>query len=371
MKARPSRPLHSSGFTLVEILVSIAILTIILVALAQMFTGAGISISNGGKRLDADGQARMFFDRLATDLAGMSKRPDIDFLFSKQAGNDRCFFYSESPAYLASTTPSGTQGTASLIGYQINSSYQLERLGYGLNWDQASATAGSMNFLAFPTNNLYTPAPSSTINDGNSGLWSTVIATDGITTNYHVMADMVFRFEYCFLLKDGTYSINPVETASPSAWPTTATFNGSTFAPTFFVSNSGPPTQSSDYNQKYIVGSRWWDSTNNRAFICLNPTGSAAVWRPLGWDDVAGVVVTIALLDDNSRKIVTTAGLTTAAGQLPDPVGDTADLLASPPLLMAAIWQGKVTAGIGLPVAAASQVRIYQRCIYLNNDTNL
>jgi prepilin-type N-terminal cleavage/methylation domain-containing protein len=363
MRTSPRRFFDRRGFTLVEILVAVAILVILMTALSQILNVAAQLVGTGTKHLNADGEARLTFDRMASDLAAMPKRPDIDYYFSKTLsnGSDRFFFYSEGPGTIASTYI--TQNSASLIGYEINSSYQLQRLGYGLNWDQASGNATplySLTQLTFPgtaTYPLYRPDPASTINDVAGSGWGSIVAST-TSTNYHVLADMVFRLTYCFLLKDGTYSIKPVYASATSV--------------------ANPPTVTSDASSNFTAGSLWWDTQYNRAYICVNPTTGAAVWRPLGWDDVAGVVVTMALLDGNSRVIVSKMSKTMAAtaALFTDPVGNNTDLQATPPILPATAWQTTMNgAGFvgatGLPATVAAQIRIYQRCIYLNNLTNL
>jgi hypothetical protein len=82
--------------------------------------------------------------------------------------------------------------------------------------------------------------------------------------------------------------------------------------------------------------------------------------------------VALAILDNGSRKFVTNASQMDFA--LPDPT--TQDLTTTPPnppKLMAQTWNAAVNSTnfaskSGIPQAAASQVRIYQRTFYLNNN---
>jgi len=39
------------------------------------------------------------------------------------------------------------------------------------------------------------------------------------------------------------------------------------------------PTVNDDSTLGYAKGSRWYDITNNREYVCLNPTTTAAVWK--------------------------------------------------------------------------------------------
>jgi hypothetical protein len=95
--------------------------------------------------------------------------------------------------------------------------------------------------------------------------------------------------------------------------------------------------------------------------------------------DVRAVVVAIAILDTNSRKVVSNGQLNTISGLLQDPTEDAntvTGLQTQPPKLMNDIWQSTIdgTAGIpfftraNIPKTVASQVRVYQRFFYLNNQ---
>ena len=355
----------TSGFTILELLVSAAVFTMLAVLIAQLTISATAVSTSGTKRMDADSQARLIFDRMANDFAKMVKRPDADCIFAKQPGNDAMFFYSEAPAYAASSLGSTTKNTVALVGYRINtnsSKYQppnyaagypvLERLGEMLAWDGTTsndATAaqdntgpGGMVFFAYPAGSA-TPDPASTL-DGN---WANTIGTasnhyaDGTDKDYHVLSDTVYRMEISFLLTDGTVSTMPVTN------PSTTTNN---------LAASAAPTVAADRSAGYSAGSRWLNTTTGRGYICTDATTGAAVWNPIGVQDVSAIIVAIALLDNTSRKIV--VRYDSMATALPDAVGSTP---------IAKTWMsGNYLTGSGIPQAAASQLRIYQRTFYLN-----
>ncbi len=90
----------------------------------------------------------------------------------------------------------------------------------------------------------------------------------------------------------------------------------------------------------------------------------------LGTSDIQAIVVTMAILDVNSRKIVSTANLQTLAGDLLDPTD--ADLTSTPPKLMAQTWDAALvnTTFTGVMKNAASNVHIYQRTFYLGPFLN-
>ena len=69
----------ASGFTLVELLVSMVVLVIIVFMFAQLMTSATAITRTGNKHIDTDTQARVVFDRMALDFAQMLKRTDVDY----------------------------------------------------------------------------------------------------------------------------------------------------------------------------------------------------------------------------------------------------------------------------------------------------
>ena len=115
METRPqSAPASrmSHAFTLIEMLVSIAVLTLMILLVTQLVNSATNVTISANKHMDADSQARMVFDRLADDLAAMPKRSDVDFFFSKVDGggqhgnNDQLYFYSGVPGLFTAATSS-------------------------------------------------------------------------------------------------------------------------------------------------------------------------------------------------------------------------------------------------------------------------
>ena len=360
---------------------SIAVLVLLLVLLSKLVNGAAGVVTNSRKRLDPDSHARMIFDRMATDVDQMVKRKDVDYIFYKNTGpsvvNDAMFFYSKAPAYY-NTNPApsdAAKGAVRLIGYRINSSLQLERLGKGLTWDGAAPNPGGAMFLTYssPTSN-----PSSTISGSwvsgtwVSGNWAAIVGTpannyaDGVDGAYNVISDQAYRMEIAFVLNDGTVSTKPVVTAQPATWPSTPNP-----APAYYTASTSDPASTNDSDQThptvYTVGSRWLNTSSNQAFICASAIPGVAIWSRIGIQDVSAIVVAIALLDPTSQKIVTNRA--SMVGALADPTD--ADLQAAPPRLMAQTWLNAVTSQnfastSGIPSAAASQVRVYQRYFYLN-----
>ena len=72
-------PRHGRGaFTLAELLVSVAVLTLLVLMLTQLINNAAPIARTANKHIDTDTQARVVLDRMAVDFAKMLKRTDID-----------------------------------------------------------------------------------------------------------------------------------------------------------------------------------------------------------------------------------------------------------------------------------------------------
>ena len=65
------------AFTLAELLVGIAVLTLLTLLIARLVNSATTIITFSGKRMDADAQIRPLFDRMMIDFAQMVKRSDV------------------------------------------------------------------------------------------------------------------------------------------------------------------------------------------------------------------------------------------------------------------------------------------------------
>ena len=458
-----------SGFTLVEILVAIPVLAIILVVAANILSTASTLTTVTNKHMDANGQARMVFDRMADDFARMVRRRDVDYIFWKAgtnttAANDAMYFYTEGASYFDTSTfnsipsPGATNSSekndVSLVGYRVNNNggtvpasaaadpdyYQLERLGKALSIDGGAWNSSASNnsvqpnvmvFLTYPPAGfdvkgsvtptwatgatgtkykdptLLSPAYSnayflSTLagaysNNGAAsygnlpsavGSWPgsgvTSVFNDSKDTSYHSVGNRVFRFEYAFQLRDGTMSSIPVMTpnASTNALPTS--FLSATQRPL-------PTDDSANTNGKgtFAIGSRWYDTTNQIGYICLDATPNAAVWQEVGIQDIAAIVVSIAVIDKQGLLYVQNSGIdmATVASQLPDynaaTTATVTGTVAGDPgyLLMPIVttsWAYALTptsaggnspmaTATGIPQTMVSQIRVYQRCFYLNS----
>jgi hypothetical protein len=331
---------QTDGFTLAELLVTTGVLVLLVFLAAQLFkTGATVTIL-GHKQMDADSQARQLLDRMAVDFAQMVKRPDVDYYVKSswfasgtpppppgftavrtvlQPGNDQMAFYSSVPGYYPAT---GSQSPVSLVAYRVynpspvpspcGDCNKLQRLGKGLVWNAISTTDTPVVFMPVPVASPLPVAelpPSPTPTPSPSPAWP---QAGNMTTDaaYEVVGPQVFRFEYYYLLKNGTFSDDPM----------------------------------------------------------ISPHSSLS-----GMQDVAAIAVVIAVIDPKSKVLVSDSQIPQVASQLVDWGNTTCtgcptqSQWQSTPGLLAAQWRSAIDANtIGLPPPAVSGIRVYERFIYLS-----
>jgi hypothetical protein len=188
-----------SAFTIAELLVSVAVLTLLVLIASRMIESAANLTAQGSKRMDADSQVRPLLNRMAIDVSQMIRRSDVDYYvkssLDSEPGNDRIAFFCSAPGYYPST---GSQSSLSLVSYRINDGLtsarnRMERLSKGLVWNGVSTTN---NPIIFGLQAIFNNWPA---------------ATDATSTDadYELIAPQVFRFEYFYLLKTGAISNLP------------------------------------------------------------------------------------------------------------------------------------------------------------------
>jgi len=192
------------AFTIVELLVSAAVLVILVLLIGRMFSSASAVAMFGNKRMDAEAQLRPLFERLAVDFSQMLKRSDVDYYLKSpaitQTGNDQMAFYSAVAGYYPS---SGSQSPISVVGYRINSTFgstgfnKFERMSKGLVWNGVSSGDTPIVFLPLTISATW---PAAT--NGNSD------------PDFELIAPYVFRFEYYYLLKNGNLSDTPWDSSA-------------------------------------------------------------------------------------------------------------------------------------------------------------
>jgi hypothetical protein len=299
-------------------LTAMAVLALLLAMIFGVVESASKLADSSQRGGDSDIEARQVLDRIGMDIAGMVIRSDVDQLYSINAGNDTMFFYTQQAGY---GVPSPDQANpVTLVGYRVHTDPNpkiagstepiLERLAYGLSWDGAAGSL-PMSFLTFPPKTSptnYAPASGGAI----AVQWASEVGSgtydNGASPYYDKIGSQIFRMKICFQSQNGTFSQYPGYT------------------------NSMPSSSTS--------------ITNTTA-----------------------VVVAIAVLDTKSRQLVPEGNWPALIGALPDPAAK--DLANTPPVLMDSIWNTALTNAafakdVGIPEAAASHIKVYQRYYYLN-----
>ena len=330
-----------SAFTLAELLVTVAVLVVMVLLFAQLLKSAATVTTLGHGQMDADAQARQLLDRMAIDFAQMVKRSDVDYYVKSSAtaplrhvlqpGNDQVAFYSSVPGYYPST---GAQSPVSLVAYRVNSDSsaplfnKMERMGKGLVWNGVSSADSPVVFLPIPIaaplslGDSLTQTPTPTPTPAANPAWPEAgnMAPD---PSYELVGSQVFRFEYYYLLKNGSLSDVP------------------------------------------------WDT-------------SAGHYSVEGMQDVSAIIVDIAVVDPKSKVLLTDAQLArlNGADSQPPALIDWGNTICSgcptpaqwqrTPGLLIAQWRAAVDANsTGLRLPTISGIRLYERYLYLSPPTLL
>jgi len=233
----------SDAFTLTELLISFGVLALLILIVAQLMNSAATVAGTGTKHIDTDTQARAVLDRMALDFAKMLKRTDIDYyvkapigyknpnahgnglkLKTGEQGNDQIAFFSQVAGYYLSPGESpGAQSPVSLVAYRVNSAsttsstyLQLERMGKGLLWN--GANNGTSATTPYPI--VFLPGQIAAGTGPWAGPWYAAVNNDNNgksrDSDYETIGAQVFRFEYYYLLKDG--SISDIPRITPASW---------------------------------------------------------------------------------------------------------------------------------------------------------
>jgi hypothetical protein len=360
-------PDHRAGFTLAELLVSLGVLVLLVLLAAQLLNSAATITTLGHKQMDADSQARQLLDRMAIDFAQMVKRSDVDYYVKsswfatgsppgptgvrtlKQLGNDTIAFYSTVPGYYP---PSGSQSPVSVVAYRVNTQNKLERMGKGLVWNAVSTIDTPVVFIPIP---LASPLPIAelpfpTPDPIPTPAWLTVADLTASPTpepSVEVIGPQVFRFEYYYLLKGGI-----------------------------------DPTGGTPYTA--ILSDTPWDTricscppANATPTPTPTPPSQCCHTAPEGMQDVAAVVVDIAVIDPKSKVLLTDSQINTLAGSLIDwgttscPSCPTQTQWQTTAGLLQAQWRSTLDGNTTLPRPALSGIRLYERRFYLSPPTLL
>ncbi len=286
---------------------AIAVLTLLVALLGQLFINVTAASSISSNHMESDARVRQLFERMAADFSHILKRTDIDCYLkspsytewssptvttvsNSQMGpaNDQIAFFSEVAGY--SDVTGIQQNSVSLVAYRVNNTGAapcIERLGKALSW---SGGASGIFPVAFMPATIATTWPAATTTPASSSTSDPAYDAD-----YETIVPNAFRFEYYYQLHSGALSATP------------------------------------------------WDTVAGHT--ALN-----------GFADVAGIGVVVAVTDHKSTLLITTAALQTLAGKMAD--------FSTPAITtvggLQQSWQTTVSSS-ALPVAARNGIRVYEQ----------
>ena len=312
---------NPKAFTLVEVLVSLGVLSLIVLMVAQILTGSTNAITQNNKTLDALNGGEVVFQQIGLDISRMLLRDDIDYNFIKNpGGNDVLSFYARTSGLSSTGSPvQGTPRPLSVVGYKVktNSQNALE-FDYGalqVDWTNPVTASGSIPFAtsAILGATATQPGIQTQLFTRPNSLPDPDTSPDVIP--YTTLAPEVIRFEYCFVLKSGS-------NATPSQYlyaPTSA----SVLPNTASNPNSTPPA--------------------------LNPLGSL--------ENVAAIVVGIVVVDPKSRLILPSGTDAKVSALFPDAASNQ-DLLS---LWTPIVNDSQKLQQAGVPLQAVAGIHVYQK----------
>lgn len=171
---------QQSGFSLIEILVAVAVLSLLVIMLGQMLGSMSRAWVNGQRRVNNFSKARALLDLMVRDLQGCVFRPDLAAFSGSSVA-----FYTKNPG---AGSVFDSLRNLSLVNYSIDTSSSnstLQRGDMAITWDQSAASMSFGNTSSLPL--------------------SKVVARD--------TSPGVVGLKVLFILQDGTfsstYSYNP------------------------------------------------------------------------------------------------------------------------------------------------------------------
>lgn len=194
----PSRRPHASGFTLLELMSAIAVLTLLCSLVLQVTSSTTKLSSNSRESTDCDTEARYALNQIASDLAKRVRRADVSALLDKKQVDDRLYLFSETPGYTEYIAPS-ERSPISLVGYRIRSdgtSIVLQRYARALSWKDGDNANPTMPFVCMSKDAVPSPIPETTLN----GAFPRLLNDDGSEDKYYqTIAENVVRIEFSLL----------------------------------------------------------------------------------------------------------------------------------------------------------------------------
>jgi prepilin-type N-terminal cleavage/methylation domain-containing protein len=163
------------AFSLVEVLVAMAIFLFMAVLVASITGGVSQVAGQSQRRMSVDGGVRQSLSRISSDFSRAIIRNDLPFRIEKKSGNDGLMFFAAAEGYSAGRG-------ITMLGYQVTNE-SLQRGAEATTWTSNGASALSFTSV--------TNAVSS----------NSYLSID--SSNYEILEPDIFRMEVAFLMGDG------------------------------------------------------------------------------------------------------------------------------------------------------------------------
>lgn len=306
------RSLPSPGFSLVELLVAISILSLLALMITGIINATSRTTRLSSQRVDAATQTRLVFDRLGLDLAALVKRPDVDF--KVDASSSTIFTFISGVGSSGSWT---ANRRSSVVSYQMSTS-TLSRGSDGqgrlcLLRASVPIQLNDVGFFGLKSNGL-------PLLFSDSAFPASLLPQHG---DYDVLAQGVFRIAIGFQLYPDNKSVKLLDGA------TLATATGQIVY--------SPPI---------------------RTVTATDASGATAT--PVDLNRVASIVIALASIDLQNLILLKQADVDALANAFPMPT-TTLNMNQLPAELWTPIANNAATLPASVPLPARQGIRIFQR----------
>lgn len=164
------------AFSLVEVLVAMAVFLFMAVMVASITGGVSQIAGQSQRRMSVDGGVRQSLSRISADFSRAIIRSDLPFRIEKKPGNDSLIFLAAAEGYSAGRG-------ITMLGYQV-ANESLQRGAEATTWTSNGSSALSFTSVT------------------NAAASSSYLTID--SANYEILEPDIFRMEVAFLMGDGT-----------------------------------------------------------------------------------------------------------------------------------------------------------------------
>ena len=206
---------RSTGFTLLEVLIAVAVVALLLSLFVQLLSGTIATINASNKQIDSASLARITLDRFGNDFSTAILHNGATALYYSEpgpSGNSAISFLTESRARGASGTSSAwtTDTRSAFVGYRVR---QVQQNVSGTSTPYLpSLNRGDGRFTfsfkdtsspPIPTYDLWSTFGTGSKRIPNDLTVDPTIGNDQQILNWQIIAGSIFRFHITFVLDDG------------------------------------------------------------------------------------------------------------------------------------------------------------------------